>query len=58
MLKALISDYDEYKTLALVIQQVAKEGIDKYGILYVKYIEDRVYKVKGMLEKPDIDKVS
>ena len=55
-LKQLISAYDEYKTSILGVQEVAKEDTNKYGILDVKHIEDRVYKVKDMVEKPDVDK--
>ena len=38
-----IDFYDEYKTTILGVQEVAKEDTDKYGILDVKHIEDRVY---------------
>lgn len=55
-LKQLINAYDEYKTSILGVQEVAKEDTNKYGILDVKHIEDRVYKVKDMVEKPDVDK--
>lgn len=55
-LKQLIDTYDEYKTSVLGVQEVAKEDTNKYGILDVKHIEDRVYKVKDMVEKPDVDK--
>ena len=55
-LKQLIGAYNEYKTTILGVQHVAKEVTDKYGILSVKHIEDRVYKVKDMVEKPSIDK--
>ena len=41
-LKQLINTYDEYKTTVLGVQEVAKEDTDKYGILDVKHIEDRV----------------
>ncbi|OSB10955.1 UTP--glucose-1-phosphate uridylyltransferase [Paraclostridium bifermentans] len=54
-LKQLIDAYDEYKTSILGVQEVAKEDTDKYGILDCKYIEDRVYKVKDMVEKPSIE---
>lgn len=54
-LKQMIDAYDEYKTSILGVQEVAKENVDKYGILDVKYIEDRVYKVKDMIEKPSVD---
>ena len=55
-LKQMINAYDEYKTSILGVQEVAKENVDKYGILDVKHIEDRVYKVKDMVEKPEVDK--
>lgn len=54
-LKQLIDAYDEYKTTVLGVQEVAKEDTNKYGILDVKHIEDRIYKVKDMIEKPSID---
>ena len=54
-LKQMIDAYDEYKTSILGVQEVAKENVDKYGILDVKHIEDRVYKVKDMVEKPSVD---
>lgn len=55
-LKQLIKAYDEYHTSILGVQEVAKEDVNKYGILDVKHIENRVYKVKDMVEKPDLDK--
>ena len=39
----------------LGVQEVAKEDTNKYGILDVKHIEDRVYKVKDMVEKPSVE---
>lgn len=54
-LKQMINAYDEYKTSILGVQEVARENVNKYGILDVKYIEDRVYKVKDMVEKPSVE---
>ena len=54
-LKQMINAYDEYKTSILGVQEVAREDTDKYGILDVKHIEDRVYKVKDMVEKPSVE---
>ena len=54
-LKQLINTYDEYKTTVLGVQEVAKEDTNKYGILDVKHIENRVYKVKDMVEKPNVE---
>ncbi len=51
-LKQLIDVYNEYKTTVLGVQEVDWEEVDKYGIVSPKHIEDRVYKVKGLVEKP------
>ncbi len=51
----LISTYDEYKTSILGVQTVAKEDVSKYGIADAKLIEDRVSKVKGLVEKPKME---
>ncbi|QYE97304.1 UTP--glucose-1-phosphate uridylyltransferase GalU [Paraclostridium sordellii] len=54
-LKQLIGAYNEYNTSILGVQEVAKENTNKYGILDVKHIEDRVYKVNDMVEKPKVE---
>lgn len=54
-LQQLIGVYNEYNTSIVGVQEVAKEDTNKYGILDVKYIEDRVYKVKDMVEKPKVE---
>lgn len=51
----MIDAYDEYKTSILGVQEVAATEVNKYGIVDGKYIEDRIYKVKGLVEKPAID---
>ncbi|WP_418567270.1 UTP--glucose-1-phosphate uridylyltransferase GalU [Peptacetobacter sp.] len=55
-LKQLMDAYDEYRTTILGVQKVAKEDTNKYGIIDAKFIEDRVYKVKDLVEKPNSDK--
>lgn len=55
-LKQLIDVYDEYKTTILGVQEVAKEDVNKYGIVSGMHIEDGVYKVKDLVEKPPVDK--
>ena len=54
-LKQLIQCYDEYKTSILGVQTIAPENVDKYGIVNGIHIEDRVYKVKDLVEKPSIE---
>ena len=54
-LKQLIDIYDEYRTTVLGVQKVNEQDVDKYGIISAKHIEDRVYKVRDLVEKPEID---
>ncbi len=51
-LKQMIDVYNEYRTTILGVQKVSDDDVSKYGIVDVKQIEDRVYKVKGLVEKP------
>ncbi|MBD7916048.1 UTP--glucose-1-phosphate uridylyltransferase GalU [Clostridium sp. Sa3CUN1] len=54
-LKQLMDCYKEYKTSILGVQHVAEENVDKYGIVDGIHIEDRVYKVKKLVEKPSLE---
>ncbi len=54
-LKQMINAYDEYQTSILGVQRVAREDVPKYGIVEGKQIDERIYKVKTLVEKPDID---
>lgn len=54
-LKQLINCFDEYKTSILGVQRVGKEDVSKYGIVNGINIEDNVYKVKDLVEKPAVE---
>ena len=54
-LKQLMDCYNEYKTSILGVQTVPEEDVNKYGIVDGIKIEDRVSKVKGLIEKPSIE---
>ena len=54
-LKQLIDCYNEYKTSVLGVQTVPESHVSKYGIVDGKYIEGKVYKVKGLVEKPSVE---
>ena len=54
-LKQLIDCFNEYKTTILGVQTVDQKNVDKYGIVDGLHIEDRVYKVKRLVEKPSVD---
>lgn len=51
-LKQLMDCYNEYKTTILGVQSVPQQDVSKYGIVKGINIEDRVYKVKDLIEKP------
>lgn len=51
-LKQLIEVYDEYQTTILGVQTVSEENVSRYGIVDGKFIENDVYKVKNLVEKP------
>lgn len=54
-LKQMLDVYDDYHTTVLGVQKVAHEVVDKYGIADCKKVDDRVYKVNDLVEKPSID---
>ncbi|GLC28686.1 UTP--glucose-1-phosphate uridylyltransferase GalU [Clostridium omnivorum] len=54
-LKQLIECYNEYKTTILGVQEVPSQEVSKYGIVKGMHIEDRVYKVKDLVEKPKVE---
>ena len=54
-LSQMIDVYNEYKTSVIGVQRVAHEVVNKYGIVNCKSIDDRVYKVKDLVEKPAIE---
>ncbi|MBE6053809.1 MAG: UTP--glucose-1-phosphate uridylyltransferase GalU [Clostridium sartagoforme] len=55
-LSQLINCYNEYKTSVLGVQEVSEYNVSKYGIVGGINIEDRIYKVKELVEKPSVDK--
>ena len=54
-LKQLIDCYEEYKTSVLGVQTVEPQDVNKYGIVGGLHIEDGVYKVKNLIEKPAVE---
>jgi UTP--glucose-1-phosphate uridylyltransferase len=52
-LKQLIEVYQKYEAPVIGTMQVEGEAISRFGVLAVDEIEDGVYKVKDMVEKPD-----
>ncbi len=51
-LKQMMKIFNRYPTTILAIQRVPKSQTKHYGIIEAKKIEDRVYLVKDLVEKP------
>ncbi|MBU3174986.1 UTP--glucose-1-phosphate uridylyltransferase GalU [Clostridium estertheticum] len=51
-LKQLIDCYSKYETSIIGVQEVPESEVSKYGIVDGISVEDRVYKVKDVIEKP------
>ena len=51
-LQQMLEVFAEYRTSVLGVQEVPHEVVHKYGIVDCKNIEDRVYKVHDLVEKP------
>lgn len=55
-LKQLIDVYEKYNTSILGVQRVPERDVSKYGIVAGAQVEDRIFKVSDLVEKPEIDK--
>ena len=51
----LMEQYDKYGSSVLGVQKVGMEHVSKYGIVDCEHIEGRMYKLKGMVEKPKME---
>ncbi len=51
----MLDVFREYQTSILGVQTVARDVVDKYGIIAGKQVDDRVYKVTDMVEKPSLE---
>ncbi len=55
VLKQMVELYNKYKCCIVATMEVPKEDVNKYGIIEGKEIEEGVYMVSNMVEKPDIE---
>lgn len=52
VLQQMVEVFNEYKTSILGVQEVPAEVVHKYGIVDCKHIDEGIYKVKDLIEKP------
>jgi UTP--glucose-1-phosphate uridylyltransferase len=53
--KQLMDIYDQYEELVVALEEVPRERVSKYGVIDGDEIAERVYLVKDMVEKPDVE---
>lgn len=55
-LKQLMNAFDDKQASILGVQAIRREDVNKYGIVDGTEVGPRTYKVKDLVEKPDVDK--
>ena len=56
VLKQMVKLYNKFKCTIVAIEEVPKEDVNKYGVIKGKKIEENVYMIEEMVEKPEVDK--
>jgi len=56
ILKQMVDLYEKYKCCIVATMEVPMEEVHKYGVIEGNMIEDDIYMVSNMVEKPDNDK--
>lgn len=51
-LKQLINVYESYSRTVLGVQKVSPQDVDKYGIVDFEQVNERLFKVRDLVEKP------
>ncbi len=54
-LKQMIDLYDRYHASIIGVQPVPEEEVSRYGIVDGQKIQDRIYTVSGLVEKPKLE---
>ncbi len=53
--KQLIEMYNKYKSPIIAVEEVEKHMIEQYGIVDGKQVDDNLYKIRDLVEKPTPD---
>jgi UTP--glucose-1-phosphate uridylyltransferase len=55
VISQMLQVYDRYQSSVIAVQRVARDEIRKHGIIEPRQIEDRVFEVLSLVEKPEPD---
>lgn len=56
VLKQMVELYEKYRCCIVATMEVPMEEVHKYGVIEGNKIEDDIYMVSNMVEKPEVDK--
>ena len=56
VLSQMVKLYEKYKCCIVAIEEVPKNEVYKYGVIEGNPMEENVYVISNMVEKPDVDK--
>ena len=54
-IKQLMDVYENYESTIIGVQSVARDQVNKYGIIDGLKVEEKLYEIKDLVEKPSID---
>lgn len=52
VLQQMVEVFSEYKTSILGVQEVSPDAVSRYGIVDCRHVDNDVYKVRDLVEKP------
>lgn len=55
VLQQMVEVFNEYKTSILGVQEVSEDVVNKYGIVDCKHVDEGIFKVKDLIEKPKLE---
>ena len=55
VISQMLRVYDRYQCSVIAVERVAREEINKHGIIEARQIENRVFEVLSLVEKPEPD---
>ncbi|MGD8483902.1 MAG: UTP--glucose-1-phosphate uridylyltransferase GalU [Thioalkalispiraceae bacterium] len=56
VLQQMVQLYEQFRCSIIAIQEVPMEEVHKYGVISGEMVNDNIYRVMDMVEKPDQDK--
>jgi UTP--glucose-1-phosphate uridylyltransferase len=55
VMKQMVDQYQHYRSSILGVEKISPEQSKSYGVIDGKVFEDRIYKLNGIVEKPEPD---